>query len=1467
MVKELEIEEKKNERLEMRELRLARERIVKKAMDTQMRVLEQNQYNRDVEIFNTSHDKLNGAYMHVKLDQKRKIAVKYGWDCDLSPLEENPKFSQVIHTRYAHNQATSIRMQISIETSSVLMNIIIVLLMIDRLDGGPRNQIIKITCNNQRDNDATQFSSNFIQTSEKLGNEVRSSLFATASAGTGPDANYGLVQCYGDLSTTDCILCYDSAHYATSHCFPYTGAVVYQEGCFMRFQNYSFYEEYEGPNDTFICGNSTRKNSVFQDSARQAVSTAVRDALTNDDYFARKEVIISGTMNDSAYVLANCWRTLTAHSCRICLEAASVSILQCLPWSEGRALMTGCFMRYSDTDFLIPVPSRSKNRVFSVRMIAVITAVVSSIVILAVTLLICLYIRRRRWIQKKRKGLYDAKKLAKILTDSSLNFKYSTIEKATSSWDDANKLGEGGFGTVYKGVLPDGREIAVKRLFFNNKFRAADFYNEVNMISSLEHKNLVRLLGCSCSGPESFLVYEYLPNMSLDRFIFDAIKGKELNWEKRVKIIIGTTEGLVYLHENTKTRIIHRDIKAANILLDLRLRAKIADFGLARSFQGDMSHISTAIAGTLGYMAPEYLALGQLTEKADVYSYGVLLLEVVTGIQNNRSKNSEHSHSLVSLAWRRFQQGRVEEILDPNLMFHTYHNLNFKKEAIKVVHVGLLCTQEAPSLRPSISMALKMLVKHDESLPTPSNPPFIRDDEINEVEENIQSYHDDDLSSVATVSHDQLSPRCKCHYPSDINSHVLPKSNFILALCSLTIQKLLQNPDHAPAVPPPERNPKLSLHSQATSVRMQISIELSSVLRNIIIVLLMIDRLEGAPRTQVIKLFCNNRTEHNTTAFSSNFIQSADKVSNIVQSSHFATASTGSGLDASYVLAQCYGDLSATDCYLCYDAAHYATSRCFPYSGAAVYHEGCFMRFLNYSFYEEYKGPTDTSICGNTTRKNGVFQDSARQAVSTAVRDALTNDDYFARKEVIVSGTVNESAYVLANCWKTLNANSCRICLEAATVSILQCLPWSEGHALMTGCYMRYSDTDFLNPVPIRSKNRGKMIAVTTAVVSSIVILAVALLIALYIRRRRWIQKKRTGSYDPKKLAKILTDSSLNFKYSTIDKATSSWNDYNKIGEGGFGIVYKGVLPDGREIAVKRLFLNNKFRAIDFYNEVNMISSLEHKNLVRLLGCSCSGPESFLVYEYLPNMSLDRFIFDATKGKQLNWEKRFEIIIDTTEGLVYLHENTKTRIIHRDIKAANILLDLRFRAKIADFGLARSFQGDMSHISTAIAGTLGYMAPEYLAHGQLTEKADVYSYGVLLLEVVTGMQNNRSKDSEYSDSLVSIAWRHFQQGRVEEILDPNLMFQTYPNPSFMKEAIKVVHVGLLCVQEDSNLRPSISMALKMLVKHDESLPEPSNPPFVQDDSKNQLEEENIQSYQDDDSSSVATVSHYQFSSR
>ncbi|KAM4109789.1 hypothetical protein ACJW30_03G146400 [Castanea mollissima] len=640
----------------------------------------------------------------------------------------------------------------------VIFLVIKTLLILEIAMGDPRTQTVNITCGNQLEHNSSIFVPNFVATMENISNQMRVSGFGLAISGSGPDTNYGLAQCYGDLSLLDCVLCYAEARTVLPQCFPFTGGRIYLDGCFMRSDNYSFFQEYTGPGDRAICGNTTRKNSTYEESVRQAVSSAVL-AAPNQNGSATAQKTVPGAVNEAVYVLADCWRNLNANSCKACLENASASILECLPWSEGRALNTGCFMRYSDKDFLNKKPGNGNSKGTTI-VIAV--SVTSSVVLLVVGVAIGFYIWKHRYIQKKRRGSNDAEKLVKTLNDSSLNFKYSTLEKATGSFDDANKLGQGGFGTVYKGVLPDGREIAVKRLFFNNRHRAGDFYNEVNIISSVEHKNLVRLLGCCCSGPESLLVYEFMPNKSLDRFIFDANRGKALNWEKRYEIIVGTAEGLVYLHENPKNRIIHRDIKASNILLDSRLRAKIADFGLARSFEEDQSHISTAIAGTLGYMAPEYLAHGQLTEKADVYSFGVLLLEIVTGRMNNRSKTAEYTDSLITNTWKHFRSGTVEQLYDPNLMLHNHYNVNVKNEILRVLHIGLLCTQEIQSLRPTMSKALQMLINKDYELPAPTNPPFI-DEKTMELtdmcEDPCYPLRPGYSTSIATISEISFYPR------------------------------------------------------------------------------------------------------------------------------------------------------------------------------------------------------------------------------------------------------------------------------------------------------------------------------------------------------------------------------------------------------------------------------------------------------------------------------------------------------------------------------------------------------------------------------------------------------------------------------------------------------------------------------------------------------------------------------------
>ncbi|RZC61683.1 hypothetical protein C5167_023457 [Papaver somniferum] len=643
----------------------------------------------------------------------------------------------------------------------LLLLLVLALLQTDTTIGAPRAQLIEMPCGKDREANTSIFTVNFVTTMEAISDQMRTTGYGEAVTGEEPNANFGLAQCYGDLTLVDCALCYAQMRSLLPQCYPYNGGSIYLDGCFMRVANYSFYDEYRSPQDKAICNsNGTRKSTKFQESARRAVTDAAARAPGNGGY-AKSQVLVPGKANESAYVLANCWKKLSQSSCRACLDSAVSSIIGCLPLSEGRALNTGCFMRYSDTSFLNEEPQ--SPGMLKGKIIVIVVVVLSAAVLLAIGAAIAIYARKQKIIEKKRKGSTDdAVKMAKLLHDSSLNFKFSVLQKATGSFDEANRLGQGGFGTVYKGVLADGREIAVKRLFVNNKHRAADFYNEVNIISSVDHKNLVRLLGCSCSGPESLLVYEYLPNKSLDHFLFDTNKAQALLWEKRLEIVIGTAEGLVYLHENTSNRIIHRDIKASNILLDSKLRAKIADFGLARSFEEDKTHISTAIAGTLGYMAPEYLAHGQLTEKADVYSFGVLLLEIVTGRQNNRRKHVDFSDSLITAAWKNFQMGTVETLFDPNLMFHHYNNeSDLKKDASRVIHVALLCTQEIPSLRPFMSKVLEMLLNKEYNLPAPTNPPFIDENtmELNDNSSASNPFHAISCPSVASVSHSSFYPR------------------------------------------------------------------------------------------------------------------------------------------------------------------------------------------------------------------------------------------------------------------------------------------------------------------------------------------------------------------------------------------------------------------------------------------------------------------------------------------------------------------------------------------------------------------------------------------------------------------------------------------------------------------------------------------------------------------------------------
>ncbi|CBI38467.3 unnamed protein product, partial [Vitis vinifera] len=307
--------------------------------------------------------------------------------------------------------------------------------------------------------------------------------------------------------------------------------------------------------------------------------------------------------------------------------------------------------------------------------------------------------------------------LDEILEVESLQFNLGSIRNATDNFSDSNKLGQGGFGAVYKGTLSNGQDIAVKRLSKGSGQGELEFKNEVLLVAKLQHRNLARLLGFCLEGIERLLIYEFVPNASLDHFLFDPIKCSQLYWERRYKIIVGIARGLLYLHEDSRLRIIHRDLKASNILLDEEMNPKISDFGMARLFSLDQTQGDTKrIVGTYGYMAPEYAMRGNFSVKSDVYSFGVLILEIVSGQKNTSFGDEENMEGLISFAWRSWREGSASNLIDPSM------NSGSRSGIMRCIHIGLLCVQENVADRPTMASIVLMLSSYSLTLPLPSQP-------------------------------------------------------------------------------------------------------------------------------------------------------------------------------------------------------------------------------------------------------------------------------------------------------------------------------------------------------------------------------------------------------------------------------------------------------------------------------------------------------------------------------------------------------------------------------------------------------------------------------------------------------------------------------------------------------------------------------------------------------------------------
>ncbi|RDX60990.1 G-type lectin S-receptor-like serine/threonine-protein kinase, partial [Mucuna pruriens] len=444
-----------------------------------------------------------------------------------------------------------------------------------------------------------------------------------------------------------------------------------------------------------------------------------------------------------------------------------------------------------------------------------------------------------------------------------------------------------------------------------------------------------------------------------------------------------------------------------------------------------------------------------------------------------------------------------------------------------------------------------------------------------------------------------------------------------------------------------------------------------------------------------------------------------------------------------------------------------------------------------------------------------------------------------------MSSSVANSSYGTSDChaicWTNCTCTGFKQYYEDGTGCIF--FHWNS----MEGTNIATSGENFYMLVK-HTHHKGTKKWIWVSIVMAIALFVICLsIVHLALKKRKYIFKDRKGKGGEIKmlgLAASNRSSSIKdleddlkghglkvFDYASVVAATNGFSSEKKLGQGGFGPVYKGILPTGQEVAVKRLSKTSGQGIVEFKNEVTLICELQHMNLVQLLGCCIHEEEKILIYEYMPNKSLDFYLFDCTRSKLLDWKTRFNIVEGISQGLLYLHKYSRLKVIHRDLKASNILLDENMNPKISDFGMARmctqqDSESNTNRILSINFSCSGYMPPEYAMEGIFSTKSDVYSFGVLLLEIVSGRRNNSFHDANGPLNLIGHAWELWSKSLSVQLVDPSLNEMFDPD-----EVQRCIHVGLLCVEQHANDRPTMSNIVSMLTNRSATIILPQRPAF------------------------------------
>uniref|UniRef100_A0A0E0LZM8 non-specific serine/threonine protein kinase n=1 Tax=Oryza punctata TaxID=4537 RepID=A0A0E0LZM8_ORYPU len=1054
---------------------------------------------------------------------------------------------------------------------------------------------------------------------------------------------------------------------------------------------------------------------------------------------------------------------------------------------------------------------------------------------------------------------------------------FDDIVTATNNFSKSFMIGQGGFGKVYKGIVQGGQEVAVKRLSRDSDQGIVEFRNEVTLIAKLQHRNLVRLL--------------------------ESGKDAVLDWPARFKII-------------------------------KEMRPKIADFGMARIFGDNQQNANTRrVVGTYGYMAPEYEMEGIFSVKTDVYSFGVLLLEVISGLKISNIDRIMDFPNLIVYAWSLWMEGKAKDMVDLNITESCILD-----EALLCIHVGLLCVQENPDDRPLMSSVVSLLENGSTILPTPNQPAYFaprNNGSANQRRENVFNSRNEMTLTVTIV------PGCTCTQAVTVILLFL----LSLPLCAsddrLAVGKTLSpgatlvsdggafamgffSPSNssglylgiwynnvpkltvvwvadqlAPITDHPSSS-KLTMANDSNLVlsdvagrvlwRTNVTAEVNSSSAVAVLVNSGNLVLRLPDDTALWQTF-----EHPSDVFMAGMKLGIDYRTNsgmrIVFWKSAGDPSPGSfsfGVDperplqakiwngsrvhwrssmwTGYMVDSNYqkGGKSAIYTAVVYTDDEIYASFTLSVGAPPMHYLMSYSGDLHLQSWSNVSSAWVTNArfprrdcslfgycgafgyCGNSTGGAGasVSMCHCLEGFEPASGDDWSRGDFSLgcrQKEAVRCGDgfaefpdmkLPDGYTLVGNMNSDECAAACRrncSCVAYAYANLssstrrdpTRCLMW--GGELLDMEKVNESWGDFGETLYLRMAGAGRGTKTSAVKFALPIVLASILIptcILICVPKFKEMIVKYDGKNNKKRALRVLSISDefgkeipaqdLDFpfvEYKETATATDNFSEASMIGKGGFGKVYKGVIG-GREVAIKRLSSCSEQGVVEFRNEVLLIAKLQHRNLVRLVGCSIEGDEKLLIYEFMANKSLDAYLFRVARG------------------LLYLHQDSRLTVIHRDLKASNILLDTEMNPKISDFGMARIFGDNQQNgITRRVVGTYGYMAPEYAMGGIFSMKSDVYSFGVLLLEIVSGSRISSTDFIEDFPNLSIYAWNLWNEGKAKNMIDPSIV------ASCLDEVMLCIHVGLLCVQENLNDRPLMSSVMFILENGSNSLPAPNRPAY------------------------------------